>query len=119
MSFGYGAAPAVDGVSLSVRRGEVVALVGPNGIGKTTVAKLAAGLLEPAAGRVERHGRAAYLSQDPGRYLICERADEEVALGVGGDLQRACDALARVGLRGLEARPRPLCDLLGVATSSG
>jgi energy-coupling factor transporter ATP-binding protein EcfA2 len=109
VSFAYGSAPAVERVSLTLRRGEIVALVGPNGIGKTTVAKLASGLLEPAAGRVERLGRAAYLSQDPGRYLVCERADEEVALGVGGDLGRARTALARVGLRGFEARhPRDL-----------
>jgi energy-coupling factor transport system ATP-binding protein len=107
VSFAYGAVPAVDGVDLTVRRGEVVALVGPNGIGKTTVAKLAAGLLEPATGQVERRGRAAYLLQDPGRYLIAERAEEEVALAA--DLRRAREALARVGLRGFEARhPRDL-----------
>jgi energy-coupling factor transport system ATP-binding protein len=107
VSFAYGAVPTVDNVSLTVRRGEVVALVGPNGIGKTTVAKLAAGLLEPATGQVERHGRAAYLSQDPGRYLISERADQEVALAA--DLPRAREALARVGLRGFETRhPRDL-----------
>ena len=109
VSFVYGSVPAVVGASLTVRRGEVVALVGPNGIGKTTVAKLASGLLEPARGRVTCQGRAAYLSQDPGRYLVCERADGEVALGAGGDLRRAHEALARVGLRGFEARhPRDL-----------
>ena len=94
---------------LELRRGEIVALTGPNGSGKTTLAKLAAGLLEPTLGLVHRTGRAAYLSQDPGRYVVAERVDEEVALGVGGDLVRARTALELLGLRGFEARhPRDL-----------
>jgi energy-coupling factor transport system ATP-binding protein len=102
-------APVVEGLDLELRRGEIVALAGPNGSGKTTVAKLAAGLLEVSAGEVERHGRAAMLLQDPSRYCVRERADEEVALGVGGDRMRAASALAVVGLAGLEARhPRDL-----------
>jgi energy-coupling factor transporter ATP-binding protein EcfA2 len=90
-------------------RGEVVALVGPNGSGKTTLAKLVAGLLEPIEGAVRRTGRATYLSQDPGRYVVAERVDEEVALGVGGDLTRARAALRLIGLGGFDARhPRDL-----------
>ena len=109
VSFAYGAAPVVERASLRLGRGEIVALVGPNGSGKTTLAKLASGLLEPQAGSVTREGRACYLSQDPGRYLVKERADEEVALAVRGDLARARATLAQMGLAGFEDRhPRDL-----------
>src|SRR5207244_11300137 len=71
--------------------------------------RLAAGRLEPQGGHVARVGRACYLSQEPGRYLVAERADEEVAVAVGGDLARARAALAQVGLDGFAARhPRDL-----------
>ena len=50
----YGtAAPAVDGLSLEVRRGEVFGLLGPNGAGKTTTVSMIAGLLAPDEGTVE------------------------------------------------------------------
>ena len=45
-------APSLRGVSLEVRKGEVVALVGENGSGKTTLAKIMAGLYDPDAGEV-------------------------------------------------------------------
>jgi energy-coupling factor transport system ATP-binding protein len=107
-SYAYGSR-VVRVPDLELRRGEVVALTGPNGSGKTTLAKLAAGLLEPNEGRVVRSGRAAYLSQDPGRYVVAERVDAEAALGVDGDLSRARNALALVDLNGYEDRhPRDL-----------
>lgn len=110
VEFAYEAGLAVlDGVDLEARRGEVVILEGPNGSGKTTAAKLAAGLFQPQRGKVTRRGRAAYLSQDPGRYLICERVIDEAGLAVGGDQERARAALDLVGLGwAAERHPRDL-----------
>lgn len=101
--------PVLEDISLELRRGEIVALAGPNGSGKTTLAKLACGLLETQEGSVSRSGRAGYLSQDPGRYVVCERAEDEVALGIGGELSRAHRWLEELGLAGRERRhPRDL-----------
>ena len=54
---GYGAFRALFGVTLEVGEGEAVALLGANGVGKTTVARVASGLLAPTAGRVEVCGQ--------------------------------------------------------------
>jgi energy-coupling factor transport system ATP-binding protein len=101
--------PLLEDVDLDVRRGEIVALEGPNGSGKTTLARIVAGLLEPAAGTVELCGRAGYLSQDPGRYLVEETALGEVGLAVKRDEQRARAALDAADLAWAAARhPRDL-----------
>ena len=47
---------AVDGLSLTVRRGEVFGLLGPNGSGKSTTIKMILGLLDPSAGAVRMFG---------------------------------------------------------------
>jgi len=48
----YGGRPVVNGVSVSIRRGEVVGLLGPNGAGKTTTFSLVLGLVPADAGRI-------------------------------------------------------------------
>jgi ABC-2 type transport system ATP-binding protein len=54
----YGARiTAVDGISLSVRRGEVYGFLGPNGAGKTTTLRMLLGLVSPSAGTVSVLGR--------------------------------------------------------------
>ncbi|WP_328486992.1 ABC transporter ATP-binding protein [Streptomyces zaomyceticus] len=52
----YGTVRALDGIDLTVRRGETVALLGRNGAGKSTAVSLLLGLDEPDAGRVELFG---------------------------------------------------------------
>src|SRR5882762_3210568 len=54
---GYGATPILFGVSLDVRAGEAVALLGKNGMGKTTLMKTAIGFLKPSRGAIEFEGR--------------------------------------------------------------
>ncbi len=53
----YGTAAAVDDISLTVAKGEFVALLGPSGCGKTTTLRMIAGFVEPSSGRIELDGR--------------------------------------------------------------
>jgi energy-coupling factor transporter ATP-binding protein EcfA2 len=87
------------GVDLRVAPGERVVLMGRNGAGKSTLLRLAKGLAEPSRGGIERAGEVALLLQNPGDYLIHERAEEEA--GPAG--------LAAAGLEGRgDAHPRDL-----------
>ncbi len=52
----YGDAQALSGVSLDVPEGEIVAIVGANGAGKTSLIRAIAGMLKPAAGRISYKG---------------------------------------------------------------
>ncbi|MCP2678677.1 ATP-binding cassette domain-containing protein [Maricaulaceae bacterium NA33B04] len=64
VSFGYGSERVVEDLSFALSGGDRVALTGPNGSGKTTVLKLAVGLIDAQAGRVVRsNGRIARLDQ--------------------------------------------------------
>lgn len=119
----FGPVRAVDGVSLTVRRGEVTALVGESGSGKSTVGRCIVRLLDPTSGTIRLsgtdisqlsrramrpHRRAvSIVFQDPGgsldpRMLVGEVVGEPLRLqGVSGGERttRVAEGLARVGLR--------------------
>jgi zinc transport system ATP-binding protein len=62
VSFSYEKTPTLKEVDLSISQGEMIAVIGPNGGGKTTLLKLITGLLQPTQGSVFIFGKAPYLS---------------------------------------------------------
>jgi energy-coupling factor transporter ATP-binding protein EcfA2 len=87
---GYDGHKVLRGLGLCIYPGEFVALVGDNGTGKTTVARLLAGLLKPSSGQVVWDGsrenlplgrRVGLLFQNPLDQLFCDSVEEEVAFG--------------------------------------
>jgi NitT/TauT family transport system ATP-binding protein len=110
----FGAVTAIADLSLSVRSGEIVALVGPSGCGKSTVLELIAGLQEPDAGSVASEP-AAYMPQRdlllPWRSALANAALALECAGVRrADARAEAEPLfARFGLDGFEdARPHEL-----------
>ena len=68
--------PVLSNLSLTLSRGEIVALIGPSGCGKTTLLNIISGLTAPDAGTVEgADGRLSYMFQSArqtaARYLGC------------------------------------------------
>ena len=100
---GGGPRDVLRGIDLVLEPGQRVALMGRNGAGKTTLLRAAAGLVEPARGRISAPRGGALLAQSPGDLLVRERVCEELP----GEAGR--QALASVGLEwAAEADPRDL-----------
>lgn len=117
----YGPFRALFGVSLAVSRGEAVALLGPNGVGKTTVARVASGLVEPTAGSVlvdgddlthqpaHVHARAGVAHAPEGRSVFATFTVEENLVlsfrealgrsGVNAGLEQAFELFPLLGKR--------------------
>ena len=101
----FGGRPALRGIDLTIDRGEMFALIGPDGAGKTTFFRIVAGLLAPTSGRVVRDDVPFGLV--PQRFSLYEdlTVDENLALRArlyavpsAEAGARAKDLLARVGL---------------------
>jgi len=94
ISKGYAAVQVLDRASLTVAPGDRIGIVGPNGIGKSTLLRVLAGVEEPDRGTIVRSGPVGYLPQEP-----TARAGETVfgylSRRVGlADAEREMDALA-------------------------
>lgn len=116
-AYGPGARPVLDGLDLLVRPGEHLAVVGPSGIGKSTLTALLAGLLPPDAGSVRLAGQPARPAPDgapdPRRTLLPQEAyvftgtvrDNLLHLSPGPVPDaRIAHALAALGTDGLVGR---------------
>ena len=77
----YGKTKVIDDVSLSVRRGELLALIGPNGAGKTTLVKVMCRVMKPTAGQVVLEGQDAWQirARDYARKVAHVRQSEKLA----------------------------------------
>jgi energy-coupling factor transport system ATP-binding protein len=78
LEYRYNGVLAVRGLTLSVRRGQITALMGRNGSGKTTLLKLIGGLLRPQRGTIQADARAAYVPQDADALLFASTVEEEL-----------------------------------------
>lgn len=118
--------PVLQALNLLINEGEYIALIGPNGCGKTTLIRHLNALLLPTAGEVlvddsntcdvkslrEIRSRVGMVFQNPDNQIVGMSVEEDVAFGPGNlgltpaqVRQRVDQALATVGLTGLEKRP--------------
>jgi ABC-type Mn2+/Zn2+ transport system ATPase subunit len=110
LAAGYGRLPAIEGVSFEVDAGERIALLGPNGGGKTTLLRALLGELQPMRGTIDVRGRAATVPQTDRSRLDFPVSALDVALMGAlprlpwwrwpghGDRKTALTALERVGV---------------------
>lgn len=98
-SLAYGDAPILGKLALNVGLGETLALIGPSGVGKTSVLRIIAGLEQGYQGQCAITGRVAMLFQEP-TLLPWRTAVENIRIPTGASLGQAQQVLEDVGLAG-------------------
>lgn len=103
VSHAYGDRAVLEGLTLEVKAGEFIAIVGPSGAGKTTLLSILAGYLQPTGGTVRVSGRARMVYQNDGLFPW-RTVRENILLG-----------LRDVPAAEQEERLRSLLELVGLA----
>jgi ABC-2 type transport system ATP-binding protein len=118
----YGDVAAVDGLELSVERGELYGFLGPNGAGKTTMIRMALGLILPTAGEVDLLGERVRIDTAP--LSRVGALVEEPAFWRFLSGRKNLELFARAGGRGEDARARlgridDVLQVVGLAAAAG
>lgn len=93
----FGATPILGEINLTLARGETLALVGPSGVGKTSLLRIIAGLEQRHGGTCHVRGRVAMVFQEP-NLLPWRSALDNLCITTGVDAAQAKLALKSVGL---------------------
>ena len=119
LSFAYEQKAVLSRVNFSVKAGEMVTIVGPNGGGKSTLLKLILGIIEPGGGELrvlgrsarEARGRVGYVPQyarfderfpiTVGEVVLTGRVKRRFGFYGRGDRQKALEAMEKVGIETL------------------
>ncbi|SFR45914.1 ABC transporter ATP-binding protein [Litoreibacter janthinus] len=95
----YGDTPILGAVSLTVDRSETLALVGPSGVGKTSLLRIVAGLETRYRGTCRVNGKVGMVFQEP-TLLPWRTVGDNICIATGISKAEAEQALAEVGLEG-------------------
>lgn len=104
----YRRRPVLAGVDLTVRAGEIAAVVGANGCGKSTFLRICAGLVSPDRGEVRVHGSLGYCPQEGGTSDQLYADEHFVLVGAGRGMSRpAARSAGRAHAAALDWQPPP------------
>lgn len=95
----YAGKPILGAIKLTMSQGETLALVGPSGVGKTTLLRVIAGLEDRVDGVCAVAGRVGMVFQEP-TLLPWRNLRDNLCITTGIDAEQAQEALRRVGLAG-------------------
>jgi simple sugar transport system ATP-binding protein len=121
----YGAIQTLEDVSLDLKPGEVLGLVGDNGAGKSTLSKVLSGAVVPDSGRIELDGRAvAFATPADARsqriemvyqdLSLCDTIDVAGNLFLGREPRRAILGLSLLDKKRMHAEARTMLERLGI-----